>query len=291
MPTIGLVLGCMFWFIDSAFDTFYLGADRLYIENLLRPEIVELWSRIQIVSMIMLFSMILMFILQKHNRIRLRLQNYRLELENIVEQRTSELCIKNSRLEKEILQRQRVEEELVQLATIDTLTSIANRRKFDEVLQYEIGRDARYSNKLSLIFCDLDHFKSINDRYGHKVGDEALKSFAHLISNNIRNIDIFARWGGEEFVLLLPDTDIQTAAIIAEKLRLRIENHYFTQVGRMTASFGVSEYIEGDNEASFIKRADDALYKAKENGRNRIEVSSPSKKILKLVASVSRKKN
>lgn len=281
---IGLFIACLFWFIDSVIDTYYFGADRLYIENLLRPATIELWGRIQVVSMLMIFSLILMFMLQRHNRIRLTLQNYKLELENIVEQRTSELCIKNSMLEEEICQRQRIEEELVHLATIDTLTSIANRRKFDEALNYEIGRDSRYNNKLSLIFCDLDHFKSINDRYGHKVGDETLKTFARLLSHNIRTTDIFARWGGEEFVLLLPETDVQTAAITAEKLRVIIEDHYFPQVGKISASFGVTEYIETDNESSFIQRADDALYTAKKNGRNRVEVSLPSKKLLKLVS-------
>jgi diguanylate cyclase (GGDEF)-like protein len=287
MPTIGLLLACMFWFLDSAVDTFYLGASRLYIENLLRPETVELWGRVQVVSIMMLFSMIIMFLLQKHNRIRLRLQKYRLELENIVELRTRELCIKNSMLEDEIQQRQKAEEELVELANIDALTSIANRRKFDEVLQYEMGRDKRYHNKLSLIFCDLDHFKHVNDTHGHKIGDEILKEFTQLISANIRNTDIFARWGGEEFVLLLPDTNIETATLTAEKLLIEIERHAFPYIGCMTASFGVTELVEDDTETSFIKRADDALYMAKDRGRNRIEVLPQSKKIMKIVAGLS----
>ena len=287
VPTIGLLLACIFWFLDSAIDTFYLGASRLYIENLLRPETVELWGRIQVVSIVMLFSLIIMFLLQKHNRIRLRLQKYRLELENIVELRTRELCIKNSMLEDEIQQRQKAEEELVELANIDALTSIPNRRKFDEALQYEMGRDKRYHNKLSLIFCDLDHFKHVNDTHGHKIGDEILKEFTQLISENIRNTDIFARWGGEEFVLLLPDTNIETATLTAEKLLIEIERHTFSYVGRMTASFGITELFEEDTETSFIKRADDALYRAKARGRNRIEVLPHSRKILKIVAGLS----
>ena len=287
MPTIGLLFACMFWFLDSAIDTFYLGASHLYIENLLRPETVELWGRVQVVSIMMLFSMITMFLLQKHNRIRLRLQRYRLELENIVQLRTRELCIKNAMLEDEIRQRQKAEEELVELANIDALTSIANRRKFDEALQYEMGRDKRYHNKLSLIFCDLDHFKRVNDTHGHKIGDEILKEFTQLISANIRNTDIFARWGGEEFVLLLPDTNIETATLTAEKLLIEIERHAFPYVGRMTASFGITELFEDDTETSFIKRADDALYMAKERGRNRIEELPRSKMIMRIVAGLS----
>jgi diguanylate cyclase (GGDEF)-like protein len=287
IPTMGLLFACMFWFLDSAIDTFYLGANHLYIENLLRPETVELWGRIQVVSLMMLCSMIIMFLLQKHNRIRLRLQKYRLELESIVELRTRELCIKNTMLEDEIRQRQKAEEELVELANIDALTSIPNRRKFDEALQYEMGRDKRYHNKLSLIFCDLDHFKRVNDTHGHKIGDEILKEFTQLISANIRNTDIFARWGGEEFALLLPDTNIETATLTAEKLLIEIERHAFPYVGSMTASFGVTELFEDDNETSFIKRADDALYIAKDKGRNRIEALPQSKKIMKIVAGLS----
>jgi diguanylate cyclase (GGDEF)-like protein len=172
----------------------------------------------------------------------------------------------------------------VHLATIDPLTLISNRRKFDDVLHYELNRDARYKNELSLIFCDLDYFKLINDGHGHKIGDDVLKEFTALVSSNIRKTDIFARWGGEEFVLLLPETDIETAQHTAEKLRIATEKHEFSYIGKMTASFGVTQFIDADDEITFIKRADDALYSAKKNGRNRVEVLAPSLASLQLVA-------
>lgn len=206
---------------------------------------------------------------------RKQLKKYKGEIEHIVDQRMNELCKKNTILKAEIMQRQKIEQELVQLATIDPLTAIPNRRKFDEALQYELNRDLRYNHALSLIFCDLDYFKKINDQHGHKIGDDALKEFASLMSSHTRNTDILARWGGEEFVLLLPETDIRTAGSIAEKLRTETENHEFAYIGKITASFGVTEFTQGDNEITFIKRADDALYRSKENGRNRIEVIAP----------------
>jgi diguanylate cyclase (GGDEF)-like protein len=181
----------------------------------------------------------------------------------------------NTMLREEIQERQKIEEKLVQLATIDPLTSIANRRKFDEVLQYELNRDSRYKHGLSLVFCDLDHFKKINDQYGHKVGDDVLQAFTSLMSKSIRKTDVIARWGGEEFALLLPTTDIMIAAGMAEKLRLQTEEFKFPHVGNITASFGVTQFVYGDTENSLISRADDALYLAKKFGRNRVEALPP----------------
>jgi len=280
LPVLGLVLACLFWFTDSAIDTFIFKTQRLYLENLLSPDTIELWSRCQVVLLLMAFSLLCMLMFNRHHRMSKQLKKVRGEIELIVDQRMNELCKKNTRLEAEISKRQKIEKELVQLATIDPLTSIPNRRKFDEALQYELNRDSRYNRALSIIFCDLDNFKTINDEYGHKTGDDALREFASLISSHTRNTDIFARWGGEEFVLLLPETDINTAANIAEKLRTETENYRFSYIGNITASFGVTEFIQGDNEITFIKRADIALYSSKENGRNRIEVISTTDKSL-----------
>jgi len=275
MPVIGSVVACVFWFIDSAVDTFVFETNRLYLEDLLAPDAPELWMRVQIVLLLMAFSLFVMLMLHRHQRVRDKLNKYRREFENIIDQRTVDMNLTNSQLREEILERQKVEEKLIQLATIDPLTSIPNRRKFDEVLEYEMNRDSRYKNELSLIFCDLDYFKKINDQHGHKIGDDVLQAFTRVISGNIRKTDVIARWGGEEFALLLPETSIMVAVRTAEKLRREIEQFEFLHVGHITASFGVTRYIEGDTEASLINRADDALYKAKKNGRNRVEVLSP----------------
>ncbi len=287
MPVIGSVLACLFWFIDSAVDTFVFKTHRLYLEDLLAPDAGELWMRVQFVLLLMAFSLLTMLMLNRHHRVRNKLKKYKSDFENIVDQRTVDMHLTNTLLKEEIQERQKIEEKLIQLATIDPLTSIPNRRKFDEVLEYEMNRDARYKNELSLVFCDLDYFKKINDEHGHKIGDDVLKAFTRVVSDNIRKTDVVARWGGEEFALLLPETSIMIAASTAEKLRRETERFDFPHVGHISASFGVTQYIEGDTEASLINRADDALYKAKKNGRNRVEMLPPIRTI-KLVSSNNR---
>ncbi len=157
-------------------------------------------------------------------------------------------------------------------ASFDTLTKIYNRRKFDEMLVKQIEISKRYRYDLSLVFFDIDHFKRINDRYGHGVGDIILREMSGFVKNNIRKADIFARWGGEEFIMLLPQTSIDDARKIAEKTRIRIEEIDYEQVGRVTCSFGVTQLKMSDTPELFVERADIALYRAKEDGRNRTEV-------------------
>ncbi len=164
------------------------------------------------------------------------------------------------------------EEKLEKLAMYDSLTGIYNRNKFNEILKYEMNMSKRYKTPLSLIMFDLDHFKKVNDRYGHDTGDKVLKMIAKTVLNNIRLTDTFARWGGEEFFLILPKTDIEKAKNIAEGLRSKIENANFKEIGKITCSFGVVSLKEDDDEKELIKRADEAMYLAKKNGRNRVEV-------------------
>ena len=275
LAKLGALCVCLFWFIDSAIDTYIFEQQRLYIENLLRPETTELWNRCQVVFLLMAITLLAMLMLHRQHKITRQLKKHKLVLEDTVVERTSDLRLKNSMLETEIMNRLKVEAELLYLASIDPLTSIPNRRKFNEVLSYELQRDSRYQKGLSLILCDLDHFKRINDKHGHNIGDEVLKEFTQLVSDNIRKTDVFARWGGEEFALLLPETDINTAFEMADQLRLVIEKHQQLNVGGYTASFGVTQFIKGDNEIKIISRADKALYKAKENGRNKVE-SNPA---------------
>jgi diguanylate cyclase (GGDEF)-like protein len=163
---------------------------------------------------------------------------------------------------------------------------VYNRRKFNEVLSYELKRDERYPSGLSLILCDLDNFKAINDNFGHHTGDEVLRLFTAMARKSVRSTDTFARWGGEEFVLLLPETGFETAVEIAEKIRQETENTLLPEVGKITASFGVTQYLEGDTENSLFVRADEALYRAKENGRNKIETEPPLHVLLKALSGV-----
>ena len=156
------------------------------------------------------------------------------------------------------------------LAITDKLTKLYNRHKFYEIATHEIERSKRYKRPLSLIIFDIDHFKKINDTYGHDVGDYVLQELAKLIKKHIRKQDFAFRWGGEEFIILLPETDAQGAMKLAEKLRRIIESHTFKKVGQVTISLGVTEYSSSDKDIDeVVKRADNALYLSKKNGRNR----------------------
>ncbi len=163
-----------------------------------------------------------------------------------------------------------MEDQLKLLSQTDQLTQIFNRVKFHDSLAQEISRARRYQTELALIMLDIDHFKRINDNYGHDVGDDVLVGLSELVKTCIRETDIFARWGGEEFMLLLPHTPLNCAAKLGERIRAAIEKHDFPQVGTVTSSFGVTQYIESDSEETFTKRVDRALYKAKQKGRNRV---------------------
>ena len=175
---------------------------------------------------------------------------------------------------RDATERVQTEERLKQLATTDTLAGICNRRHFDEVLASEISRAARFTNPLSLVLFDVDHFKRINDTFGHQAGDRVLTQLAVTVGNTIRTVDQFARWGGEEFVVLLPGSDLNAGRLLAEKLRMVLEKQPFSDVGQVTCSFGVAEYTPGDDMDALIKKADRCLYQAKASGRNRVETSA-----------------
>ena len=175
-------------------------------------------------------------------------------------------------LKKEIKKREILEKKLEILATFDNLTSVYNRYKLDLSLEEQIEIVKRYKRDLSIIFCDIDFFKKINDIYGHKIGDKVLRELANFISERLRKSDIFGRWGGEEFLILLPETSKEEAVILAEKLRKNIEKYRFNKIGKLTCSFGVVTLKENDNLDTIILRVDKKLYEAKLNGRNRVEV-------------------
>ena len=155
-------------------------------------------------------------------------------------------------------------------ASYDNLTNIYNRTKLNELFLQQIERTKISKNIFSFIMIDIDFFKNVNDTYGHLVGDNVLIQISELISNHIRESDIFARWGGEEFILLLPSVDLTKAEIIANHLRAKIEVEYFPEVNNITCSFGITSYKDADNIESITQRADKALYEAKESGRNRV---------------------
>ena len=153
----------------------------------------------------------------------------------------------------------------------DHLTKIYNRQKFDEILLLKLEDKKRYKDNLSILLLDIDHFKVVNDTYGHYIGDLTLIALTKLISRNLRINDIFARWGGEEFIILLPRTGITDAYNKAQEIRMMVESHIEKELPKITVSIGVIEINNSDNSNTCLQRVDDALYLAKEK-RNDVKV-------------------
>lgn len=176
-----------------------------------------------------------------------------------------------------IIAAQRVELERLQAdAAIDFVTHIPNRRMLDKRLKEECARFARHGHIFSVIMLDIDHFKHINDQYGHVAGDRILRATAALIHEQKRESDYLARYGGEEFVVILPGADVIQATLAAEKIRKRLAGTHMNYEGQaivVTVSGGIAVIKAGDSPETIIARADAALYRAKENGRNRIETT------------------
>ena len=175
----------------------------------------------------------------------------------------------------DITERKLLEEELRRQSHVDYLTGVYNRRHFMERAEQELSRAHRYGKPLSMLILDIDHFKLINDRYGHKVGDTVLKAVADLSHATLRDVDILGRLGGEEFAVLLPETDQPAALDAAERLRETIANARIPLNGGDPVSFSVSIGVSSmgsaeDNIDSLLNRADKALYEAKGGGRNRV---------------------
>ncbi|MBF0588960.1 MAG: diguanylate cyclase [Magnetococcales bacterium] len=159
------------------------------------------------------------------------------------------------------------------LANCDPLTDLANRRRLEELVVREFKRDDRYGQGVGLIFCDIDFFKRINDTHGHDIGDDVLKAFSEMLVAQTRDNDTVARWGGEEFVILLPEQNLEGAEVLAEKLRKETETLHLPEVGQISCSFGVAIRQKGELLEPLCKRADEAVYRAKKEGRNRVCVA------------------
>lgn len=166
--------------------------------------------------------------------------------------------------------------ELIRLSTTDSLTGIYNRAKFNEEFKQYVCLSKKNNTSLSVIIIDFDDFKGINDTYGHLIGDYVLVECSNLIKKNIRESDIFARWGGEEFVLVLPDMDIKNAFELGERLRGKIENHEFDKELKITCSFGIAELSIDDDTRTILQKADQTLYAAKNSGKNKVMLYQPS---------------
>ena len=170
----------------------------------------------------------------------------------------------------DITERKFLQNALEKQASVDPLTLALNRLSFDDRANVELQRSGRHGYRLALVMADLDHFKAINDSYGHTAGDHVLTVFGEITRSCLRTMDLFGRWGGEEFLILLPDTGPAGAKRVCERIRSTLEAHDFPGGCKVTASLGVAARRAGENFSSLLDRADAAMYQAKQNGRNRV---------------------
>jgi len=250
---LGILASAVFWCLDAAIDVYFFGdEDDSLLESIFSPGNHELYMRGIVLFLFLLTSFIARSLLKQQELISRDLEKHKNNLQGLVEMRT---------------------EQLEKLATIDDLTQILNRRKFFELARYEIIRNDRHQHPLSVIMIDIDHFKKINDIHGHQAGDQTLQLLTRTITDIVRTTDIFGRIGGEEFALVLPETDKLAAKELAERIRQCIENTIFPAIEHITISLGVTQYYTDDNSSTIFNRVDVALYAAKESGRNKVVVA------------------
>ncbi len=195
-------------------------------------------------------------------------------LEDRVEERTRELNRALMEVGDLAAQLNESLQQVEHLAVTDQLTETYNRRKFDEVVAGEQQHAESGKTPFSLIMLDIDHFKKVNDRFGHSTGDQVLRHLARLLRSLIRQGDLLIRWGGEEFLILLPATLLAEAGPFAERVRVEVEQTQFPHAGPLTISLGVSQLRNDDTTDALLKRVDNALYRAKRQGRNRVVLCS-----------------
>jgi len=187
--------------------------------------------------------------------------------------RSAATAVDVTELKRAQLELERSNAELERQAFFDRLTGAANRRYFESLLDREVERADRYGTPFALVMFDLDHFKRVNDTWGHDVGDLVLQEVARIVDERLREADVLGRWGGEEFMILLPGDVAEQAAVAAEAVRERVAEHAFPRAGRVTISLGVAGYRPGEPRMELLRRLDQALYRAKREGRNRVVVA------------------
>lgn len=195
--------------------------------------------------------------IQTFNAMGQRIENFTQELQHEVKLRTEDLVNANAKLEH--------------LAITDSLTGLYNRAKTDTSIQAEVNRYHRSHRPFCLVLLDLDDFKKVNDTYGHQAGDTVLKGVARLLRKHTRKVDTVGRWGGEEFLIVLPETTLKGALVVAQTIRQALAAHHFEDIGHITASIGVVEYAKDETINALFSRADTRLYEAKNSGKNKIK--------------------
>ena len=259
------------WIIGSVLYDADIRSEMLQAQSSL---IQQYETRIQNMKSISIWSFVLAIIvsLTLSISVHYRLVGYREKLA----QKNKALVEFNSTLEESVSKRtcelELANEQLELMAKTDSLTGAQNRYAFMDAIESEVKRSNRYQKQFSLIMFDLDFFKAVNDQFGHDVGDDVLIKLVNLVKACLRDVDVFCRFGGEEFIVLIPNTDLDSAEEVAERLRATIENYRFDHVNQLTISLGVVEHVQKEPVDSVIKRVDLALYQSKDSGRNKVSV-------------------
>lgn len=239
----GVLMVPLFWLLDGVIDVYLFGLGEAVHHGLFELEPVELYMRLLVSALFVVFGLYAAVMLDRAERAGQALRESNAELE-------------------------RLKSELEHLVVADPLTGTYNRRKFHEVLDRAVSNATRHDHRFALLMIDVDHFKSINDTYGHQVGDEVLRNVCERIRGAVRSADQLFRVGGEEFCLLANVAGGEDIGPLAEKLRKVVADRPFAVVGNVTVSVGIANFMEGDTQESIYARADDAMYEAKRKGRN-----------------------
>jgi diguanylate cyclase (GGDEF)-like protein len=240
---VGVLMVPLFWLSDAAIDVYLFGTGELLQQGLFDLEPVEFYMRLLVSVMFVAFGIYAAFLLDRAERVERELRDSNEQLLGL-------------------------KEELERMSVVDPLTGAFNRRKFHDVLDVSIANAVRHRHLFALLMMDIDHFKRINDEFGHQAGDGVLRVVSELVGASIRGSDQLFRVGGEEFCLVAMVDAAEHAHTLAEKIRQVVESHTFPGTDRLTISIGIACFEEGDSQESIYARADAALYEAKHNGRN-----------------------
>ena len=236
LPILAIIFASLYWLIDATLDVYLFQTEHSLYQSIFTTNANELWMRLSVTVILVTFSFYA---------------------------RQSELL--KTTLTEEI-------SELSFLETRDPTTLLFNKRKLYEVLEYEMDKDKRYKRGLSIIFCSINNFKNISDSYDSNIVDGLLRSFSSQLIKILRTSDIVAHWNEEEFVIIIPNKIASDATVVAEKIQKEISEFDFSEIGKITTNFGITQFKDDDNKVTIVERANNAHVKAKEKGVNKTEV-------------------
>lgn len=271
LPLLGLLVAALFWVLDAFVDVTFFGVHDTFSEALLKPTPVEFWMRSIVVVLLLLFAWharrLGIQLADSMNLLKAReqeLDNHR-DMQHVLRRQADEL-------NRQVMKQANEQEELRKLAYLDPLTGLFNRRRIEEILDASRLTEQLSATGLGVLLCDIDHFKSVNDEFGHFAGDRILVRIGQLLKDHFRRGDAVGRWGGEEFLVVLPNLTQAEAEVISENFRARIERETHPPKGKLTVSLGLAMIRSNESAESLLKRADRALMLSKQTGRNRLYI-------------------